>query len=42
MSQRLSRFFAMAVLALSAISMLAMPFEAEARRAGGGKSFGMQ
>src|SRR5690554_2336654 len=42
MSQRLSRFFAMAVLAVSAVSMLAMPFEAEARRAGGGKSFGMQ
>ncbi len=42
MSQRLSRFFAMAILALSAVSMLALPFEAEARRAGGGKSFGMQ
>lgn len=42
MSQRFSRFLAMAVLALSAVSMLAMPFEAEARRAGGGKSFGTQ
>lgn len=42
MSQRLSRFFAMAVLAVSALSMLAAPFDAEARRAGGGKSFGMQ
>lgn len=42
MSQRLSRFFAMAVLAVSALGMLAMPFDAEARRAGGGKSFGTQ
>ncbi|MFT0849534.1 TIM44-like domain-containing protein [Achromobacter sp. F4_2707] len=43
MSQRrISRFFAMAILAVSAVSMLAMPFDAEARRAGGGKSFGMQ
>jgi len=42
MSQRFSRFFAMAILAVSALSMLAMPLEAEARRAGGGKSFGMQ
>ena len=42
MSQRLSRFFAMAVLAISAAGMLAMPFDAEARRAGGGKSFGTQ
>jgi len=42
MSQRFSRFLAMAVLAISAVSMLALPFEAEARRAGGGKSFGMQ
>ena len=42
MSQRISRFFAMAVLAISAVGMLAMPFDAEARRAGGGKSFGMQ
>lgn len=42
MSQRLSRFFAMAVLAFTAVAMLALPFEAEARRAGGGKSFGMQ
>ena len=32
----------MAILAVSAVSMLAMPFDAEARRAGGGKSFGMQ
>lgn len=42
MSQRFSRFFAMAVLVFSAGAMLAMPFEAEARRAGGGKSFGTQ
>lgn len=42
MSQRFSRFFAMAILAVSAVSMLAMPFDAEARRAGGGKSFGTQ
>ena len=42
MSQRFSRFFAMAMLVLCAGAMLAMPFEAEARRAGGGKSFGMQ
>ncbi len=32
----------MAVLAISASAMLALPFDAEARRAGGGKSFGMQ
>src|SRR5690606_1038861 len=42
MSQRLSRFLAMAVLAISSVGMLAMPFDAEARRAGGGKSFGTQ
>lgn len=42
MSQRISRFLAMAVLAVSAVSMLAAPFDAEARRAGGGKSLGMQ
>ncbi len=42
MSQRFSRFFAMAVLAISAVSMLTAPFDAEARRAGGGKSFGMK
>lgn len=43
MSQRLSRFFAMAVLVLSAGSLLALPFDAEARRSmGGGKSFGTQ
>src|SRR5690554_2155007 len=42
MSQRFSRFFVMAMLVLCAGAMLAMPFEAEARRAGGGKSFGMQ
>lgn len=42
MSQRFSRFLAMAVLAVSAVSMLAAPFDAEARRAGGGKSFGRQ
>lgn len=42
MSQRFSRFFAMALLALSAVSMLAIPFDAEARRAGGGRSLGMQ
>lgn len=42
MSQRLSRFLVMAVMAISAAAMLALPFEAEARRAGGGKSFGMQ
>lgn len=43
MSQRLSRFFAMALLVLSAGSLLALPFDAEARRSmGGGKSFGTQ
>lgn len=42
MSQRLTRFLAMAVLAISSVGMLAMPFDAEARRAGGGKSFGTQ
>ncbi len=42
MSQRFSRFLAMAVLVLSAGGLLALPLDAEARRAGGGKSFGMQ
>ena len=42
MSQRLSRFLAIAVLIVSAGGMLAAPFDAEARRMGGGKSFGTQ
>jgi len=42
MSRRFTRFFAVAVLALSAGAMLAAPFDAEARRAGGGKSLGRQ
>jgi len=42
MSQRFSRFLAIAVLIVSAGGMLAAPFDAEARRMGGGKSFGTQ
>src|SRR5690606_12422789 len=42
MSRRLSRFFAMALLAVSALGMVSVSFDAEARRFGGGKSFGSQ
>jgi len=42
MSKRFSRFFAMALLAVSAVGMVAVSFDAEARRFGGGKSFGKQ
>jgi len=42
MSRRLSRFFAMALLAVSAVGMVSVSFDAEARRFGGGKSFGSQ
>jgi len=42
MSKRISRFFAMAILAVSAVGMVSMSFDAEARRFGGGKSFGKQ
>lgn len=42
MSKRLSRFFAGALLAVTAASMLAVSFDAEARRFGGGRSFGQQ
>ena len=42
MSRRLSRLFAAAMLVVSAGAMLTVSFDAEARRAGGGKSFGRQ
>jgi len=42
MSQRLSRFFASALLAICAVGMVSVSFDAEARRFGGGKSFGSQ
>lgn len=42
MSKRFSRFFAMALLAISAVGMVSVSFDAEARRFGGGKSFGKQ
>jgi len=42
MSQGFSRFLAIAMLVVSAGAMLSVSFEAEARRMGGGKSFGRQ
>jgi predicted lipid-binding transport protein (Tim44 family) len=42
MSQRFSRLIAIAMLVVSAGAMLSVSFDAEARRAGGGKSFGRQ
>lgn len=42
MSRRLTRFFAAALVAVSGLSMLAVTFDAEARRAGGGTSMGRQ
>lgn len=42
MSKRFSRFFAVALLAISAVGMVSVSFDAEARRFGGGKSFGRQ
>ena len=42
MSQRFSRFLAIVMLAVSAGAMLSVSFDAEARRMGGGKSFGRQ
>ncbi len=42
MSQRFSRLLAIAMLAISAGAMLSVSFDAEARRMGGGKSFGRQ
>ncbi|NYT65587.1 Tim44 domain-containing protein [Alcaligenaceae bacterium] len=42
MSQRFSRFFATFLLAISAFAMLSVSFDAEARRMGGGRSFGKQ
>lgn len=42
MSQRFSRFFAIFLLAVSAVAMLSVSFDAEARRFGGGRSFGRQ
>ncbi|MCQ9615544.1 Tim44-like domain-containing protein [Paenalcaligenes niemegkensis] len=41
-SQRFSRFMAAALIAVSAAGMLVVSFDAEARRFGGGKSFGRQ
>lgn len=41
-SKRLSRFMAVAVIAVSSLTMLTASFDAEARRMGGGKSFGRQ
>lgn len=41
-STRLSRLIAMLVLAVSTLAMLGASFDAEARRMGGGKSFGRQ
>jgi predicted lipid-binding transport protein (Tim44 family) len=42
MSLRISRLFAVAMLIVSAVAMLSASFEAEARRMGGGGSFGRQ
>ncbi|HUG57561.1 MAG TPA: TIM44-like domain-containing protein [Candidimonas sp.] len=42
MSHRFSRLIAVAMLVVSAGAMLSVSFDAEARRAGGGKSFGRQ
>lgn len=41
-SKRLSRFMATALIVITTTAMLAVPFDAEARRMGGGKSFGRQ
>lgn len=41
-TKRLSRFMAVAVITISTLSMLGASFDAEARRFGGGKSFGRQ
>lgn len=42
MNKRFSRFMAMTLIAISAVGMVAVSFDAEARRFGGGKSFGKQ
>src|SRR5690606_11860643 len=42
MTHGFSRFIAIAMLVVSAGAMLSVSFDAEARRAGGGKSFGRQ
>lgn len=42
MSSRISRLLASALIAVSAIAMLSVSFDAEARRFGGGRSFGRQ
>ncbi len=42
MTHKFSRFLAGALLMLSAVTMMAVSFDAEARRFGGGKSFGRQ
>lgn len=42
MSNRFSRFLAIAMLVVSAGAMMSASFDAEARRMGGGKSFGRQ
>lgn len=41
-ANRLSRFMAVLVITVSTLSMLGVSFDAEARRFGGGKSFGRQ
>jgi predicted lipid-binding transport protein (Tim44 family) len=42
MTQRFSRLFAIAMLIVSAGAMMSVSFDAQARRMGGGKSFGRQ
>jgi len=42
MNKRFSRFLATALLAFTAFGMVAISFDAEARRFGGGRSFGQQ
>src|SRR5690554_2901186 len=42
MSQRFSRLMSIVMLAVAAGAMLSVSFDAEARRMGGGKSFGRQ
>lgn len=42
MSQRLTRIFTILVLTLSTLVLVSMSFDAEARRMGGGRSFGRQ
>ncbi len=41
-SRNFSRYLAAALIAVTGAAMLAAPFDADARRAGGGGSFGRQ